>query len=130
MSKRKYQMWFTDYFSLRMPNDAVAECYHSGECIGDCTVWAQEPRLKRQLEKISREAKVKYLRDTGAWDDVELANMPVLDLNIRLVWLAAAGLLMGGTEGAVRAMRPDLDMEARLVDLKEVMEDGQKGGEK
>ena len=74
-------------FEIEMPEDAVRDCNHSGECDDDVKFWAS--RITRSAcitpEKLTAE-----LKEFGAWDETELmddaANWQ------RIVWISAGDI--------------------------------------
>jgi hypothetical protein len=74
-------------FSLDLPDEAVADCSHSGACDEDVKFW--QSRIPRPAE-ITPEKLAAELKEYGAWDDEELADDAV-NWN-RIVWLAAGNI--------------------------------------
>ena len=74
-------------FGLSMPDDAVADCSHQGQCDEDVEYWSA--RIDRP-ETITPEALAAELREYGAWDQDELADDAANWR--RIIWLAAGNI--------------------------------------
>ena len=72
-----------NHFELAMPKEAVADCYHQGQCDEDVAFWATKiPRPESITPELLRTELKEY------WDENELADD---DANWnRIIWLAAA----------------------------------------
>lgn len=74
------------YISGQLPNQCVEDCSHSGACDSDVEHWVNKLHFAEALEP-HRERAISYLREYGAWDDLETADMDTLAQ--RILWTAA-----------------------------------------
>lgn len=66
---------------------------HQGQCDDDVKWLSEQPKIKRQLNKIAPETLRNELREYGAWDAEQLADH---EQNLqRLLWLAAGDIKEG-----------------------------------
>ncbi len=88
---------YFERFTLELPERAVSECNHQGQCDEDVAYWAganwqgvtRIPRITRPAEITSEKLKAE-LKEYGAWDDEELNDD---DANWkRIIWLAAGNI--------------------------------------
>lgn len=63
---------------------------HQGDCQEDCEHLAKLPEIAAQLDAIGHDTLVLGLKETGAWDDEELADEHMT--RVRAVWLAAGDI--------------------------------------
>lgn len=66
-----------------MPEDAVNDCHHIGECSHDVDRWQN----KIDLSHITDEKLKNELEEYGAWDDNELKDRA--ENEKRIIWLGA-----------------------------------------
>lgn len=82
-------MWWTESLGrieLQITRAQAQACSHPGPCDADVADLRQEPKIRRQLEKLKPELVAECLREYGAWDDEELADH---EQNLsRLLWIA------------------------------------------
>ncbi len=71
---------------LYIPEQAIDECYHSGECYYDCKTWVDEI----DFTGIERRTIEQELQCFGCWDDLETVDLR--ELKIRLIWIASADI--------------------------------------
>lgn len=72
--------------SRRLPRQCVRDCSHSGDCSEDVEHWATRLDFYTALEPHADKAR-DYLREYGAWDDLDTAD--IVTLAERILWLAA-----------------------------------------
>lgn len=72
-------------FKLEMPDDAVVDCSHQGECDSDVAYWETRIAINVPPEAIRAE-----LKELGAWSQEELENE--YDNRLRLIWVAACNI--------------------------------------
>ncbi len=78
---------------LQMTKAQAASCSHPGQCDGDVSALAKNPKIARQLVKINPELLAAELREYGAWDSSELDDH---EQNLqRLLWIAAGDISDG-----------------------------------
>lgn len=86
-------MWWSSSsgrIELQMTLAQAQLCSHPGPCDADVALLRQEPKIKRQLEKLDPKRVAECLSEYGAWDDEDLANH---DNNLdRLLWIAAGDI--------------------------------------
>ncbi len=87
-------MWFSTSsgrIELRLTMAEAETGYHSGRCDDDIAFLRNEPRIKRQLDKLDPDLLRNELREYGAWDGDELADH---DANLdRILWLACGDII-------------------------------------
>ena len=71
---------------LQIPEQAIRECYHQGQCDKDVEHWA--PLIC--LGKTDRKLIERELQEYGAWDDLETVALKTL--YERLTWIACGDL--------------------------------------
>lgn len=71
---------------LQIPEEAIGDCCHQGQCDDDVAYWA--PLLG--LDAIDRKVIERELQEYGAWGD--LATVDLKTLHERLVWIACCDL--------------------------------------
>ena len=81
---------YFDRFTIEMGKRQALNCSHQGACDEDVARTLRNPKIRRQLAKISDEDLSATLREYGAWDDEELANRA--DNEARIVWIAAGDI--------------------------------------
>lgn len=83
-------MWWSSSsgrIELQMTLKQAQACSHPGPCDGDVALLRQEPKIKRQLDKLDPRLVCSELSEYGAWDDIELSDH---NRNLdRLLWIAA-----------------------------------------
>lgn len=90
-------------FTLRLPDEAVTDCSHEGDCWADCRAWSQR-KIVRPRE-CTIQALWDELRDYGAWSGAELANDR--DNWVRIIWLAACQVKEDLAEQEFSRFNPD-----------------------
>ena len=82
-------MWFTSTsgrVELQITRAQAESCAHIGPCDSDVAALRTHPKIRRQLDKLDREAVRKELREAGAYSADELqdhqANLT------RILWVA------------------------------------------
>ena len=78
-------------FYLEMTKDQARSAFHQGACDKDVLQLKKDPKIRRQLVKISDEDLAEELKEYGAWDAEELSNRE--DNELRIVWLAAGNIV-------------------------------------
>lgn len=73
-------------FEIELPEDAVTDCSHRGECYDDVSHW----QTKIDLSHIADNELSEELSEYGAWDEEELQNRE--DNEKRIVWIAAGNI--------------------------------------
>jgi hypothetical protein len=79
-------------FDFEMPDEAVKDCHHQGQCDEDVAYW----QGKIDLSHISDEVLAAELEEYGAWDKDELKNRR--DNERRIIWIAAGDIQDRETE--------------------------------
>lgn len=72
-------MYWTDTYGrieLNITRVQAEAGAHPGPCDADIDRLSQEPFIRRQLSKLSRETVASALREYGAWSDEELRDHP------------------------------------------------------
>lgn len=86
-------MWWSSSsgrIELQMTLAQAQSCSHPGHCDADVALLRQQPKIKRQLDKLDLKLVAAELDEYGAWDDEELADHNAnLD---RLLWIAACDI--------------------------------------
>lgn len=77
-------------FEIQMTKAQAMSASHPGPCDLDVAALVKQPKIARQLDKISRDAIREELREYGAWDATELADDAAN--RARLVWIAAGNI--------------------------------------
>jgi len=77
---------YFERFTIQMPDDAVAECHHQGQCDADVEYW----QGKIDLSHISDDKLSAELSEYGAWNDDELSDRQANEL--RIIWIAAGNI--------------------------------------
>ena len=74
-------------FELLIPEQAVKDCYHQGDCEDDCKFWVDKVIA---LNNIDPNLIKEELKEYGAWEDEELND----DRQnwIRILWLGAGNI--------------------------------------
>jgi hypothetical protein len=77
--------WFDEvgYLIQDIPQEAVEDCAHAGDCHEDCRSW-----VKRLNFAVPRLQAITYLREFGAWDLDELRALSDNELAIKVLWIA------------------------------------------
>lgn len=92
---RKPKPWFDakyGWIQRRIPKQCVTDCNHSGDCCDDCERWVTRlPGFERSITDC-RELAERYLREFGAWERSELANMSDFDIAVKVLWTACGDL--------------------------------------
>ena len=85
-------MWATfNNFELQMTKQQALSCSHPGPCDLDVLILLEQPKIKRQLQKISDEKLIAELSEYGAWDENELQDRPANEQ--RIIWIAASNII-------------------------------------
>ena len=79
-----------DHFGIVMTKKQAEACSHPGPCDADVEALIKTPAIARQLLQIDYADIVAELREYGAWDDVELRDLPANAR--RIVWIAAGNI--------------------------------------
>jgi hypothetical protein len=81
--------WFDESGVLlkQIPEEAVEDCSHQGECHDDCQFWVQKLNFE-----VPRDLAVEYLKSTGGWELEELQEMDNEELAIRILWIACGNI--------------------------------------
>ncbi len=86
-------LWFTSAdgrIELTMSLEEAQSVSHQGECEDDTRALMRVPHIKAQLDKLTHNDVANELRQTGAWDDADLADE---DMSlVRLLWLAGCDI--------------------------------------
>ena len=87
------QQWFDNYGYLigDIPQEAVKDCSHQGECFFDCEAWVRELGFT-----VPQEQAIDYLREFGAWELTELQTKTNEELAIIVLWLACGDIQENG----------------------------------
>ena len=72
-------------FAIILPESAVLDCSHSGDCDNDCKFW--QKKIHKELKEISDADLRAELKETGAWGTSELMNRKTNEE--RIIWIAA-----------------------------------------
>lgn len=78
-------------FEIKMTLAQAKGASHQGRCDEDVAALLAEPSIKRQLAKIPAASITAELKEYGAWDDEELAD--VAANQARIVWIAAGNIV-------------------------------------
>jgi len=83
-------MWFSTSsgrIELQLTLRQAQSCAHPGDNEAAVKLLRQDPKVRRQLNKLDPKLVASELREYGAWDDNDLADH---DQNLtRLLWIAA-----------------------------------------
>lgn len=74
-------------FELQMTLNQARSASHPGQCDADVVALLQDPKIRRQLKKISDQDLQEELKEYGAWNVEELQDRAVNEQ--RIVWIAA-----------------------------------------
>ena len=77
-------------FEIKMTLKQARNASHSGACDDDVSALVKVPAIARQLREIPDDALAAELREYGAWDDAQLADLAANDE--RIVWIAAGNI--------------------------------------
>ena len=77
-------------FGIVMTKKQAEACSHPGPCDADVEALIKTPAIARQLQRIPDIDLQTELREYGAWDDVELRDLPANAR--RIVWIAAGNI--------------------------------------
>ena len=75
-------------FNISLPADAVADCSGPGRADESVEYWHG---LLAPLG-IARDTLIAELKDYGAWDEAELSEMEMGELEQKIIWLAAGNI--------------------------------------
>ena len=78
-------------FEIDMTKKQAITCSHPGSCDLDVLIMLDNPKIKRQLNKISNELLAAELSEYGAWDGNELQDRTANEQ--RIVWIAAGNII-------------------------------------
>ncbi len=91
--------WAIDEFGIDpdkspLPDECVKACSHPGRVDDDVSVWVDELKFDQNfpVERARR-----WLREYGAWDEEELAEMDARELAEKALWIFAANISDGET---------------------------------
>lgn len=87
--------WFDEQYTLvrDLPNDCVKECTLPGvDAYEACKKWVNKLGFTNGLDIAQAKG---YLKETGAWDDDELASFSDEETAIRLLWILCGDALDG-----------------------------------
>lgn len=76
--------------SIEMSLDDALSASHQGECDADVEALASKPEISAQLDAIGAETIRAGMKETGAWDETELADGEANRL--RAVWISACDI--------------------------------------
>lgn len=80
-------------FELQMTKAQAQSASHQGQCDDDVKALTQDPKIRRQLDKIPPEKIAAELKEYGAWDESELSDHA--QNRRRIVWIAAGNIVDG-----------------------------------
>ena len=80
-------------FELQMTKAQAHYASHQGRCDDDVEALTQDPKIRRQLDKIPPEKIAAELEEYGAWDEKELSDHA--KNRRRIVWIAAGNIVDG-----------------------------------
>lgn len=83
------KVWWTSSsgrIELQIPEEAIAQCTHSGQCDADVEYWVDHVDFSR----ISTDIMQLELKEYGAWGDLQTVDRNTLQQ--RLVWIACGEL--------------------------------------
>lgn len=86
-------MWWTESLGrieLQITLKQAQACSHPGSCDNDVAALRQDPKIRRQLNKLKPGLVAECLSEYGAWEDDELADHEQ-NLN-RLLWIACCDI--------------------------------------
>jgi hypothetical protein len=88
-------MTFNEYGYLQgeIPAECVADCSHQGACDDDVAFWVRKLGFEEAIAAARPQA-VSYLRDFGAWDDLDTASNETLAQ--RILWTACCDVRESG----------------------------------
>ena len=78
-------------FEIEMTKEQAYSVSHQGQCDNDVEILLQNPKIKRQLRKISDFDLAAELKEYGAWDTEELLNRR--DNENRILWIAGGNII-------------------------------------
>jgi hypothetical protein len=92
MSKRVWYTWYGEYgLELKLHRDIILGCSHSGPCDADVEAALRtDGHTKRAVEELDPDAVVRYLLDTGGWDEEELTDDQ--ENRERILWVVGGEL--------------------------------------
>lgn len=82
---------YFDRFSLQLTKTQANQGFHSGSCDSDIDELLKDRRIARQIEKIPSDSIVAELKEYGAWDSEELADIE--QNKARILWIACGNIL-------------------------------------
>lgn len=81
---------YFDRFTIDMTLEDALSASHPGPCDEDVKILLEQEYIKAQFEQINPADIAAELKEYGAWDDVELADV---DANQeRILWIAAGNI--------------------------------------
>jgi hypothetical protein len=83
-----------DKFEIEMTKKQAMTTIHPGDCEKEVCIILQDPKIKRQLEKISDSDLVYTLKQYGAWTDEDLIIRE--ENEKRIIWIAAGDIFEEG----------------------------------
>jgi len=76
-------------FQISMTKETARECAQQGSCDADVAEAVKLPAIRRQLNRIPIDVIRAELAEYDAWSEAELADAEVIDLQERIVGIAA-----------------------------------------
>ena len=77
-------------FIIKMTKDQALSVSHVGQCDDDVKELIKNPKIKRELKRISDQDLTAELKEYGAWDSEELENRQ--ENEERIIWLAGCNI--------------------------------------
>lgn len=78
---------YFDRFTIELPDEAVSDCHHQGDCTEDVSHW--QSKLSLNIEK---KLMIDELEGYGAWGREELEDLEDYELEEKLIWIAAGNI--------------------------------------
>lgn len=80
-----------NHFEIEMTKEQAHSVTHSGKCDIDVEILLENPKIKRQLKKITDEKLAAELKEYGAWDEEELKDRKANEQ--RIIWIAGGNII-------------------------------------